>query len=205
MALDFVISALMNHDRELTALGDTLKELIQSLKAKKLEKYESSMKLSEDLLKQISEVVSALRTLSIQRSETDALELKASSHLSRAQDKTFQALSYGKEMSISEVAKSTGRTRTIETIYLNHLSALGFVTKIKKGRKYHFSKKLLSQPIIQENDPQKVMILVLVSENASEEPGEIQDLVSRHLNTLKDWKLERSTILSKPSPVSNAK
>ena len=36
-------------------------------------------------------------------------------------------------MTISEIAKLTGRDRTIETIYLNHLSALDLVTKTKRG------------------------------------------------------------------------
>ncbi len=197
--LDFVVAALMKHDRELTALGDTLKELIQSIKAERLEKSGSSMKLSEDLLKQIAEAVGDLRTLSMQRPEANALDLKASTYLSNAQARTFKALSYGEEMTISEVAELTGRDRTIETIHLNHLAALGFAAKTKRGRRYYFSKKPLSQPIAQVRDPKKVMFLVLVSENVSEEPMEIRDLFSRHLSDLKNWKLERSTILPMPS------
>jgi predicted transcriptional regulator len=38
-----------------------------------------------------------------------------------------------------EVAGKTGRTRSIETVYLNQLSRLQYVTRNRKGRKIYYS------------------------------------------------------------------
>lgn len=38
-----------------------------------------------------------------------------------------------------EVASKTGRTRSIETVYLNQLSRLQYVTRNRRGRKVYYS------------------------------------------------------------------
>jgi predicted transcriptional regulator len=43
-----------------------------------------------------------------------------------------------KEATSSEVAEKTGRDRTVETIYLNQLTRLGYLSKERRGRKIYF-------------------------------------------------------------------
>ena len=42
------------------------------------------------------------------------------------------------EANAPEVAVKTGRTRGIETIYLNHLTRMGYLSRFKRGRKIYF-------------------------------------------------------------------
>ncbi|MFQ6076751.1 MAG: helix-turn-helix domain-containing protein [Candidatus Bathyarchaeia archaeon] len=201
--LDFLLAALVQHDRELTALGDSLQESIRLLnKERSIEEYNSQMGRQssvDTVLKKMDGVVKELWALerSMRRLETDSLELKASTTLSRALAKTFQALSEEGGMTAREVSTLTHRSRAMESLYLNQLSALGLVEKTRRGRRYYFTKKPLRRPVTPVKDSKRVMILVLVSERVSEEPEETQDLVSSRLSNLKDWRLERSAILSR--------
>jgi len=52
--------------------------------------------------------------------------------------KTLLALQELKEATSSEVAKKTGRDRTVETIYLNQLMRIGHINKERRGRKVYF-------------------------------------------------------------------
>ena len=203
-ALDFLAATLIQHDRELTALGDSLQESIQLLnKERFVEKYESTIgKPSSDgiVLEKMDEIVRELRALEnkMQKLESRSVEFEASTDLSSSQAKTLRALSYEKKMSASEVMSLTGRSRALETVYLNQLVRLGLVEKTKKGRKHYYAKKILHQPLTGEEGSKKVMILVLVSENMSGEAQEdIRELVSHRLSDLKEWQLEQSTILSR--------
>lgn len=199
--MDFVVSALTEHDRELTALGNSLQESIHILnKEKFIEKYESQISGTQAVLEKIDELAKAFRILErrMQSLESRSVELEASTELSSSQAKTLRALSYEKKMSVSEVMSLTGRSRALETVYLNQLVRLGLVEKTRGGRKHYYAKKLLHQPLTAEEGSKKVMILVLVSENASGEAQEdIRELVSRRLSNLKEWQLEQSTILSR--------
>lgn len=87
----------------------------------------------------------------------------------------------------------------LETVHLNQLTALGFLEKEKKGRKCYYIKKILHQPVASSLTSNKVMVLVMVSEQTSRESedSEIQNLVLQRLSDLKDWRFERATILPK--------
>jgi len=52
--------------------------------------------------------------------------------------KTMMGIQSLKEATTMEVAENTGRTRSVETIYLNQLVRMGYVTKNRKGRKIYF-------------------------------------------------------------------
>lgn len=202
-ALDFTLAALVQHDRELSALGEKLQESIRLLSTRRLSRDDGSSSRhpssSEALLRKMDEAVKELRALKMgmERLEEGSLELKASTTLSSPLAKTFQTLSEERAMTAGEVARLTHRSRSIESVYLNQLSSLGLVEKTKIGRRRHFTKKPLYRPVAPVKDSKRVMILVLVSERVSEEPEGIRDLVSHRLSNLRDWRLERSAILSR--------
>ncbi|MEM2926406.1 MAG: helix-turn-helix domain-containing protein [Candidatus Bathyarchaeia archaeon] len=52
--------------------------------------------------------------------------------------RTFFALGGLGEATAEEVAERTGRTRSVETIYLNQLVRMGFLARERKGRKIYF-------------------------------------------------------------------
>jgi len=52
--------------------------------------------------------------------------------------RTLLSLEELREATAEEVAKKSGRTRGIETIYLNQLVRMGYVTRTKRGRKIYF-------------------------------------------------------------------
>lgn len=200
--LDFLVETLIRHDRELTTLAEKLQASIQLLDKERLTEKLGPIinKSSEDIsaIEKMDEVVGEIRALGekMQKIESRSAEFEASIDLSSAQSKTLRTLSDGKRMSIGEVTKLTGRSRTSEIVYLNQLERLGLVEKTKEARKYYYAKKLLQQPLT-EGGAKKVLILVLVSENASgKNQDDISELVSRRLSDLKDWRLKKSTILS---------
>ena len=201
--LDFLVAALNEHDRELTALGDSLKESIRLLNTERfVEKYDPTLGLSgaNNVLKKMDEVVESLQTFNdrLCKLEKTSFELKASTKLPNSLTKTYGLLSEEEGMTIMEVAGLTGRSRSLECVRLNQLLVLGFVEKMKKGRKHYYTKKPLYEPVASAPDSKRIMILVMVSEQVSEdyeEPRQIQDLVSRNLSDLKNWRFERSVIL----------
>ncbi len=203
-ALDLLTTTLLRHDRDLTALGNSLRKSIELLNTKKLvEKHESPILSSvEPLLKKIEEVVKELHALEgrMKKFETRTLKFKASTVLTRTLAKSYQALSDENGMIASKIASLTGRSRALESIYLNQLSAIGLVEKTKKGRKFYFTKKPHDSFITPEKNSKNVMLLILVSERMSDHSENIQDLISQRLSDLKEWKIERSTIL--PAEVS---
>ena len=52
--------------------------------------------------------------------------------------KTMLAIQELEEATASEVAEKTKRDRTVETIYLNQLTRLGYLDKARKSRKVYF-------------------------------------------------------------------
>ena len=52
--------------------------------------------------------------------------------------RTILALLKLKKATADEIAKSTGRSRAIESSYLNQLVRLGYIRKIKVGKKAYF-------------------------------------------------------------------
>ena len=52
--------------------------------------------------------------------------------------KTVLAVQELGESMATEVAEKTGRVRSVETIYLNQLSRLGYLTRMRKSRRVYF-------------------------------------------------------------------
>lgn len=52
--------------------------------------------------------------------------------------KTIIAIAKLKEANANQVAKETGRTRGIESLYLNQLRHMGYVDKVRRGRRIYF-------------------------------------------------------------------
>ena len=52
--------------------------------------------------------------------------------------KTLLAIQELEVATSAEVSKRTGRDRTVETIYLNQLTRLGFLSKERRGHRYYF-------------------------------------------------------------------
>jgi len=52
--------------------------------------------------------------------------------------KTMSIMAQLEEAPAEAIAKQTHRTRGMESIYLNQLTRMGYVQKIKSGRKIHF-------------------------------------------------------------------
>jgi len=203
--LDSIIATLILHGLELTSLSKNLQESIKLLNPKKLaEEHETLLHEQSSMngfLKKMDKAITELQSLGtmMQRMEADTLQLEVSKRLSQTHLKTYQILSEGKGMTATEIASLTHRSRATETIYLNQMAALGFVEKTKKERRYHYKKKP-QQPASKASDSplsEKVMILVMVSERPSEDSREVQELVSRHLSDLENWRIERSTIISR--------
>jgi len=59
-------------------------------------------------------------------------------NLSDSLRKTMLAIARLREATPEEIAKETNRTRGLENIYLNQLERLGYVEKIKKGKRVYF-------------------------------------------------------------------
>ena len=51
---------------------------------------------------------------------------------------TMLAMDRLKEATTSGVAKTTGRSRSVESIHLNQLERMGYIEKFRKGRKVFF-------------------------------------------------------------------
>lgn len=72
------------------------------------------------------------------RSQPLSLSLKDMLDLPSSLQKTMLTIQELKEGTATEVSKKTGRERSIETIYLNQLVRLGYLSKERKGRRIYF-------------------------------------------------------------------
>lgn len=180
--LELLLAALTRHDEELTTISNRLQEFTQLFN--KRWDFPTETSGTEGLGNKM------------QRLEITPVEHNLV-RLSRAHAKTFQTLSEERGMTILEVANVTHRSRATENLYLNHLVDIGFVEKAKKGRRYYFNRRIanLNRLIGSVQGPSSVMILTLVSKGVLEEPDRIN--LINNLSSLKDWKLERSVILSR--------
>jgi len=116
------------------------------------------MSLDSHLRQEILETLSELRKVS-GRLEALLTQLDKTSGLSLKDDagpgigvfallsipdhlrKTLIILSGSDEATARDVAKETGRTRGMESIYLNQLDRMGYVRKTRRGREVCFSLK----------------------------------------------------------------
>jgi len=58
--------------------------------------------------------------------------------LSKSLIETLLAVDKLEAASASDVARETGRSRSVESIYLNQLERMGYLEKFRKGRKIYF-------------------------------------------------------------------
>ena len=94
------------------------------------------------LEKRVSDLENSIRLL--YRKEEPAINRPAPSALTDllslpdSMQKTMMALQELKEGNAADVAKKTGRNRSVETIYLNGLVRMGLVSRERRGHKVYF-------------------------------------------------------------------
>ena len=103
--------------------------------------------MEKDVLMRIREIEERLDGLermvkvlgiSSDRSLMQSISMKDLLALPYSLQKTAQVIQDLGEATSSEVSKGTGRNRTIETIYLNQLTRLGYLTKERRAHKIYF-------------------------------------------------------------------
>ena len=106
----------------------TQEELLESLEqmSEKVERLEKIITKLEERIQKIEEE-NGNSTLS-----SDFAELPNSLQ------KTILAISKLKEANANQIAQETHRTRGIESLYLNQLHHMGYVEKIKRGKRAYF-------------------------------------------------------------------
>jgi len=99
----------------------------------------------EERLKRIEEKLEALEKVLIRsnakspgKTATISISTKDLLALPDSLRKTMMTIQSLKEATTKEVAENTGRTRSVETIYLNQLVRIGYLTKQRRGRKIYF-------------------------------------------------------------------
>jgi len=69
---------------------------------------------------------------------SQTINIKDMLNLPSSLQKTMLAIQELEEATASEVAEKTKRDRTVETIYLNQLTRLGYLNKERRSRKVYF-------------------------------------------------------------------
>lgn len=91
----------------------------------------------EERLDVLERMVKVLGTSS-DRSTIQSISMKDLLALPSSLQKTVQVIQELGEATSPEVSKETGRDRTVETIYLNQLTRLGYLTKERRAHKIYF-------------------------------------------------------------------
>ena len=68
-----------------------------------------------------------------------SIDLDVVSSLLPSLQRTMIAIQELKEATANEVAEVTERSRSVETIYLNQLTIMGYLTKLRKGHRMYFT------------------------------------------------------------------
>lgn len=110
-----------------------------SKEQKRLQRIEEKLDL---VIKVLQENFSPTREIEVPSHKMDvALSAPISVYLLKLPDslrQTMLAMDRLKEASTSIVAKTTGRSRSVESIHLNQLERMGYIEKYRKGRKIFF-------------------------------------------------------------------
>ncbi len=91
-----------------------------------------------DNLERIMKNVEAFPTRESQKLSLKSINMKDLLALPTSLQKTMLTIQELEEATATRVAEETGRDRTVETIYLNQLMRLGFLTRERRGRKVYF-------------------------------------------------------------------
>jgi len=118
--------------------------------------------------------------------------------LNPIQERALQVLAEKDEMTSVEVAKAVERTRPLMVINLNQLVALGFLEKVRKGRRVYFRLKQREEPSIIGEGIEKegcYLFAVLASDSWPEDVDDLKLLISERLKHFPEWRLEHMTLL----------
>lgn len=104
---------------------------------KRLESIEQRLKGIENLLKEIS--ATGLRPgIEAPRRDTLTVGVEGLLELPDSLRRTMMALQELKEATAEETTEKTGRTRSVESIYLNQLARMGLLHRSRRGKKVYF-------------------------------------------------------------------
>lgn len=104
---------------------------------KRLESIEQRLKRIETLLKEIS-AAGARPGIEVPRRDTLTVGVEGLLELPDSLRRTMMALQELKEATAEETAGKTGRTRSVESIYLNQLARMGLLQRSRRGKKVYF-------------------------------------------------------------------
>jgi len=94
------------------------------------------------IMKMLKEQFSTAKDVEVPSQKMDVpLSAPISVYLLKLPDslrQTMLAMDRLKEASTEKVADTTGRSRSVESIYLNQLERMGYIEKFRKGRKVFF-------------------------------------------------------------------
>ena len=106
----------------------------------------------DSLMKMLEERLSPGKNVNILPMKVDASSnVPVSVYLLRLPDslrRTMVVMGRLGEATTSEVARETGRSRSVESIHLNQLERMGYLEKYRKGRKIYF--KIPTQLVLRE-------------------------------------------------------
>lgn len=110
-----------------------------SKEQRRLERIEEKI---DFIIKMIQEQTAGMGSVDVPSQKLDvSLSAPISVYLLKLPDslrQTMLAMDKLKEATTSMVAKSTGRSRSVESIHLNQLERMGYIEKFRKGRKVFF-------------------------------------------------------------------
>lgn len=101
-------------------------------------KVEEKLRRIEERLEALEKVLSRSNAKSPSKTTAVSISIKDLLALPDSLRKTMIAIQGLKEATTKEVAENTDRTRSVETIYLNQLVRIGYLTKQRRGRKIYF-------------------------------------------------------------------
>jgi predicted transcriptional regulator len=98
----------------------------------------------EERLQLIEQRLTVLEKIVVRKDENSTLSSTSISidnllSLTDSLQKSMLAIQELEDATTTEIAEKTGRSRSVETIYMNQLARLGYVRKERRGRKIFFS------------------------------------------------------------------
>jgi len=100
------------------------------------------LKRLEEIEKRVEKLEKTVYRLEVKPQTPEAAPMSANMRdllsLPDSLRKTMMVIQELKEATAEETAQKSGRTRSIETIYLNQLARMGQLTRVRKGRKIYF-------------------------------------------------------------------
>ena len=95
------------------------------------------VKKIEERLSSLESTLTNMQTLPV-APKPKSIDMSDLLALPSSLQKTMLAIQELKEATSNKLAEKTGRDRTVETIYLNQLARLGYLTRERRSRKIYF-------------------------------------------------------------------